>query len=217
MLCDMFTLHHLQHFVYSCPDKWIASVGRTVISRCQRLLCDSLCHKECSDRDTTAKCLGTCHNIRFHTVMLPCKHFSGSSHAALDLIQDQKYVMLIAKRTHTLYKCFCCRINSTLTLYCLKNNSTGFVINQSFYAVKIIKICKFYSGNQWFKRFLIMFIACHRQCTDTSSMKRMVHCDDLMSCMSVPGVSIFLRRLDCSLDCLCTAVGKENTIHPACF
>ena len=86
MLCDMVALHHLKYFIYSGSHKWIASIGRTVISRCQRFLCDSLCHKESADRDTTAKCLGTRHNIRLHTIMLPCEHFSGSSHTALDLI-----------------------------------------------------------------------------------------------------------------------------------
>ena len=51
----------------------------------------------------------------------------------------------------------------------------------------------------------------------TSSVERMIHRNNLMSRVSVSCESIFLCCFDSSLYGLCTAVGKENTVHFACL
>ena len=86
MLCNLIPLHHLKHGVNCCPDKRVAAVGRPVITRRQRLFRHTLSHQECSHRNTASKRLRAGHNVRFHTVVLPCEHLAGAPHAALDLI-----------------------------------------------------------------------------------------------------------------------------------
>ena len=62
-----------------------------------------------------------------------------------------------------------------------------------------------------------MCIAGDRKRSDASSVEGMVHGNYLMSGMTISCESIFLCCFDSSLYGLCTAVGKENTIHFACL
>ena len=100
--------------------------------------------------------------------------------------------MLIAECTHPLKEFVGCRVDSALALYRLQNNSTGFLIYQSFYTVQLIKFCETDSREQRFKRFLVMFVAGYRESSEASAMERMIHGNDLMPCMTISGVRVFL-------------------------
>ena len=60
-----------------------------------------------------------------------------------------------------------------------------------------------------------MLISRHGQRADRSAVERVIHCDDLMTAMSVSGIRIFFRRLDCSLDRFRAAIRKEHAVHTA--
>ena len=125
--------------------------------------------------------------------------------------------MLIAEFPDAFHKFFCCRVNTALTLYCFKQDRTGLIRDQIFHTIKIVVICKFYTRHQRFKRLLIMFISGDGQCPDASSMERMIHGNDLMSCVSISRISVFFSCLDCTFDCFRTTVGKKYTVHSTCF
>ena len=67
--------------------------------------------------------------------MLECKHFTGSAHTALDLIQDQHNAILITKSTNPFHKFLCSWMDTALSLQGLHNNSTGIRCDQSLNAV----------------------------------------------------------------------------------
>ena len=48
--------------------------------------------------------------------MLECKHLSGSSHTALDLVEDQKNAFLITECTNALHKILRSRMDTSLAL-----------------------------------------------------------------------------------------------------
>ena len=87
------------------------------------------------------------------------KHLSCSSHATLYLIKYKKNIVVITYFSYAFYKFFCCRIYSAFTLNRFKNNGTGLVIYQFFYAVKIVELCKLNASDKWFKRLLILIIS----------------------------------------------------------
>ena len=64
------------------------------------MLCYFLRHHKCTYRYTAAQCLGRSHDVRLHAETLPCIHVTGTSHAALDLIQNQQDIPLIAQITN---------------------------------------------------------------------------------------------------------------------
>lgn len=98
------------------------------------------------------------HNIWLYAVSLAGKHVSGTSHTALDLIEDQQNIVLIAQFPYALKEFRFCRIDTPLTLYGFHDDRTGLVGNLCFYAFKIIEICKFDSSDQWFEWILIVGI-----------------------------------------------------------
>ena len=125
--------------------------------------------------------------------------------------------MLIAEFAHTFHKLFCCRIDSALTLDRLKKDRAGIFIDLCFHAGKVIKCRIFYARHQRLKRLSVVRVSGHRQCSDRSSVERMFHRNDLMTRMTVSGISIFFCGFDSSLDRLRAAVGKEHAIHAGCL
>ena len=117
---------------------------------------------------------------------------SGSSHTALNLIEDQHNIFLITDLTQTFQEFFLRRINTALTLNNLSDNCAGLICDLSLYTLKIIKIRKLHTAHQRLKGLSVMSSSCYGKCSDTSSMEGMVHGNDLMICMSVTYICIFL-------------------------
>ena len=117
---------------------------------------------KCSYRDTAAQCFRAGHNIRLYTVSLAGKHASGTSHTALDLIEDQQNIVFITQFPHALKEFRFCRIDAALALHGFHDDRAGLVGNLCFYALEIIEICKFDSADQRFERILIVGITGYR-------------------------------------------------------
>ena len=192
MFNDLIILINVKYFADCSTHKWVSTISCTMITWLQRSFGSFLIQYKRTYRHTTSKSLGTCHNIRLYTVCLPCKIMSGSSHTALDLIENQHNIFLITDLAQTFQKFFLCRINTALTLNNLSDDRAGLICNLSLYAFQIIKICKLHTAHQWLKGLSVMSSSCYGKCSDTSSMEGMVHGNDLMICMSVTYICIFL-------------------------
>ena len=192
MFDDLIILINVKYFADCSTYKRVSTVSGTMIAWLQRSFGSFLTQDKCTYRHTTSKSFRTCHDIRFYTICLPCKIMSGSSHTALDLIENQHDVFLITDLTQTFQKFFLCRINTAFTLYNFSDNRAGLICNLSLYAFQIIKICKLHTAHQWLKGLSVMSSSCYGKCSDTSSMEGMVHGNDLMICMSVTYICIFL-------------------------
>ena len=164
-----------------------------MISRLQRSLCNLLTQYKCTYRNTASKRFCTGHNIWLYTICLPCKIISGTSHSALNFIQNKENIFLITQCANTLQKLSFRWINTTFSLYSLHNNCTCFICNLGLYTLKIIEISKFHTTHERLKRLTIMGISSDRKCSDRSSMERMIHSNDLMICMSVTLISVLFR------------------------
>ena len=89
MIYNLILLENIKYCADCSSYKRISTISCSVITGCQRFICHLLSHKKCTHRHTTAKCFCNSHNIRFHTIILPCKHCTGTSHTTLNFIQDQ--------------------------------------------------------------------------------------------------------------------------------
>jgi len=212
MLQQMFLFKNLKHRVNRRTHKRISSVCRSVISREQRSLCDLLRHRKCPYRHTVSNRLCHRHNIWFDSVSLPCKHRSGSSHTALNLIKDKQNILLVAKRSKPFQKRGFRRVDPAFPLHCLQNNRTGLVRQKCFHTFQIIIIGKFYTFHQRFKWFSILFCTCHGKRPHTSSMKGMVHRNKLIPA-TLFRISILSGSFQRPFNRLCSAVCKKYTIH----
>ena len=62
-----------------------------------------------------------------------------------------------------------------------------------------------------------MCIACHGKSADATAVEGMIHGNDLMVCMAISFVGIFLGSLQSTLNGLCTTVCEEGLFHMACL
>ena len=192
MFNDLIILINVKYFADCSTYKRVSTISCTMVTRFQRSFSCLLTQYKCAYRHTTSKSLGTCHNIRLYTVCLPCKIMSGSSHTALNFIENQHNIFLVTDLTQTFQKFFLRRINTTLTLNNLSNNCAGLICDLSLYALKVIEIRKLHTTHQRLKGLSVMSSSCYGKSSDTSSMEGMVHGNDLMICMSVTYICIFL-------------------------
>ena len=102
MLYDMLFLIAFKYSIDSRAGQRVSAVCRSVVSRNERMLCRLFIQHEGADRNAAAKCFCTRHDIRLYAVILPCEQLSCSSHAALDLIEDQQNVVLVTQIAHAL-------------------------------------------------------------------------------------------------------------------
>ena len=192
---DHILLINVKNLAYSRTYKRISAISCTMVSRLQRSLCNLLTQHKCTNRNTASKRFCTGHNIRLYTVCLPCKIISGTSHSALDFIQNKENIFLITQCANALQKLSFRWINTAFSLYGLHNNCTCFICNLGFYPLKIIEISKFHTTHERLKRLTVMCISSDRKCSNRSAMERMIHGNDLMICMSVTFISILFRSL----------------------
>ena len=187
MFNDLIILINVKYFADCSTYKRVSTISCTMITWLQRSFGSFFAQYKRTYRHTTSKSFRTCHNIRLYTVCLPCKIMSGSSHTALNLIEDQHNIFLITDLTQTFQKFFLRRINTTLS-----DDRAGLICDLSLYALKVIKIRKLHTTHQRLKGLSVMSSSCYGKCSDTSSMEGMVHGNDLMICMSVTYICIFL-------------------------
>ena len=195
MFDDLIILINVKYFADCSTYKRVSTVSCTMITWLQRSFRSFFAQYKRTYRHTTSKSFRTCHNIRLYTVCLPCKIMSGSSHTALNFIENQHNIFLVTDLTQTFQKFFLRRINTTLTLNNLSNNCAGLICDLSLYTLKIIKIRKLHTAHQRLKGLSVMSSSCYGKSSDTSSMEGMVHGNDLMICMSVTFISILFRSL----------------------
>ena len=192
MFNDLIILINVKYFADCSTYKRVSTISCTMVTWLQRSFGSFLAQYKCTYRHTAAKGFGTCHNIRLYTVCLPCKIMSGSSHTALDFIEDQHNIFLITDLTQTFQEFFLRRINTALTLYNFSDDRAGLICDLSLYTLKIIEIRKLHTAHQRLKGLSVMSSSCYGKSSDTSSMEGMVHGNDLMICMSVTYICIFL-------------------------
>ena len=192
MFNDLIILINVKYFADCSTYKRVSAISCTMVTRFQRSFSSFLIQYKRPYRHTTSKSFRTCHNIRLYTVCLPCKIMSGSSHTALNFIENQHNIFLITDLTQTFQEFLLRRINTALTLNNLSNDRAGLICDLSLYTLKIIKIRKLHTAHQWLKGLSVMSSSCYRKSSYTSSMKGMVHGNDLMICMSVTYICIFL-------------------------
>ena len=209
---NILTFKDLNHSLNSCTCQRISAVGCAVISRLQRIFCNFFRHCKCTDRDSVSDCLCHSQNIRFHTKSLPCKHISGSSHSTLHFITDHQDSIFITDLTDSFHKFLCRKVDSTFALKWLQNNCTSLIIYQCFHAVKIIKLRKSYTRNDRLERFTIRIMSCHGNCSKTSSMERILHCNEFISSCFLC-VSISSGSFQSTFVCLSATVRKEDSVH----
>ena len=75
----------------------VSAIGGSMIAWLQGCCRCFLIQYKSTYRNTAAKSFGAGHDIRLYAVCLPCKIMSGTSHTALDLIQDQDDIFFIAE------------------------------------------------------------------------------------------------------------------------
>ena len=102
MIHDCVLLKDIQHLGNRRADKGIAAVGGAVIARYQRAQSRLLIQHKGAHRNAAAQGLGTGHDVGLHAVLLPCEQVAAPAHTALDLIQNQKRVVLLAECLHAL-------------------------------------------------------------------------------------------------------------------
>ena len=96
---DLIFFKNVKYLADCCTYEGISTVSGSVVAWLQgSCSCFFVQHKS-TYRNTTAKCFGTGHDIRLYSICLPCKIMSGTSHTALDLVQDQDDILLITKLT----------------------------------------------------------------------------------------------------------------------
>ena len=219
MIQNMIFFKDVKYFADCCTYEWIATIGSTMVSRLQRSLSYFFPKDKSTYRHTTSKSLGTGHNIWFHTISLPCKVASCTSHTALYFIKDQDDIFLITDCAKSFQKFFLCRVNTTFALHYFCNDSAGLVCDLGFDTFQIIKICKSHTTDQWFKGFSVMFGSCYRKRPHTSSMERMIHGNNLifLCFFAIFLVSIFTGNFQCSLNGFCTTVCKKCFAETAGF
>ena len=212
MSYNIFTFKNLDHCLNSCTCQWISSISCAVISRLQRIFCHFFRHCKCTDRNSVSDCFRHSQNIRFYTKSLPCKHISGSSHSTLHFITDHQDSIFITDLTDSFHKFLCRKIDSAFPLQRFQNNCTSLIIYQCFHTVKIIKLCKSYTWNNRLKRFTIRIMSCHRNCSEASSMERILHRDKFISSCLLR-ISISSGCFQGTFICLSATVCKENSVH----
>ena len=217
MFQQMFFFKQIKHLAYRCTGQWIAAISGSMIPGNKRCRSSLFVQDKCSHRNSAAKCFGTCHHIRLHTVRLESKHCPCSSHTALNLIQNQKNAFLITQFSYTCQELRISRIDTSLSLYGFHDNCTGFIRDLLLYTFQIIKFRKTDSADQRLKRLLIMGVSGNRKCSQASSVEGMFHGNDFMICTSILQISIFSCHLDSSLNGFRSTVGKKYSGHAGCF
>src|SRR5699024_6612129 len=138
-----------------------------------------------------------------------------TSHAALDLVEDQDNVFLVADFAESFKKALLCRVDSSLPLYGFCDNGACFLCDLGFHTVQIIKISELHPADQRLERLPVMFVSRNRKGSHTSAVERMIHGDDLVPLLLSLGVSIFSGGFQSALNSLRTAVGKKRLAHAA--
>ena len=136
--------------------------------------------QECADRHSVAQGLCRGHHVRFYAVSLPGEHLPGAPHSALNLIQHQQGIMVVAQLPHPLDECVRRRIDAALPLDGLHQHGAGLFVKQRLDALQIVKFCKLDIGDQRRKRLLVVVVARHGQRPQAPSVKGMLHGDDLI-------------------------------------
>ena len=180
MFQNMLLLKQIEYFAHCRTGKGISSISGSMVSRNQGGVGSLFVKHKSSHWYAAAQRLGASHHIRLYSIGLTGEHTSRPSHSALDFIQNQQHIFLIAKFPHSLQKFFSGGINSPFSLYGLHDNGAGLFIDLSFHTFQIIKVCKADTADQRLKRLLIMGISRYGQSSQTSSMEGMVHGNDLM-------------------------------------
>ena len=214
---DLVFFEDIKYLADRRAYKRISTVSGSMIAWLQGCCRCFLIQNKSTYRNTAAKSFGTGHDIRLYAVCLPCEIMSCTSHTTLDLVQDQDDIFLITELTQAFQELFGSRVNTSLALYSLGDDGTGLVCNLSFYALKVIEIRKFYATHQRLKRLSVVCSTRHGKCTDAAAVERMVHGNDLMICMAISLVGIFLGSFQSTLDSLCTTVCEECFFHMTCL
>ena len=157
------------------------------------------------------------HDIRLHTVRLPCKISARTSHAALDLIEDQDNVFLITDFAESFKEAPFCRVDSSLALYGFCDNGAGFLCDLGFHTVQIVKISELHPADQRLEGFPVVFVSRNRKGSHASAVEGMIHGDDLIPLLFPLCISIFSGGFQGALNGLRTAVGKKRLAHAAGF
>ena len=181
-----------------------------MVTRHEAFGCRLLVEDKSADRNTAAERLRAGHDIRLYAVLLVSPHSPGASHAALDLIQNQQDILLITDLADSLKELRSCRIDTSLSLNCLKEDRAGRIINKVKDTLQIIEFRKYDSAHKRLERILIVGVSCDGQSADGAAVEGALHRDDLMVVLSILHPCIFSCGLDCALDSFRAAVGEEN-------
>ena len=115
MLQDMILLKNIKHLAHSGADKRISAVGCSVIPGSQRRLRGFFPQYECAYGNAASQRFCAGHDIRLHTVRLPCKISARPAHTALDLVEDQDNVFLITDFAEPLKEAWFRRVDMFVT------------------------------------------------------------------------------------------------------
>ena len=142
--------------------------------------------------------------------MIAGKPFAAAPHSALDLVQDQQDVFLIAQFPDLCQELRLRGIDPALSLNCFKKNCAGPVIYDRKHALKVVEVGKLHAAHQRLERILVMRVSGYGQGSDGPSVEGLVHGYDLVIVRTVLQEGVLSGCLDRTLNRLRAGVGEKH-------
>ena len=139
---------------------------------------------------------------------------TGAAHTALDLIQNEENILLIADSADLADEFRICRIDSALALDSLHDDGASGIVNERLHALDIIIFRKYDASHKRLERILIMRVPGDRQRADGTSVEGTLHRYDFVIILPVLQPRIFSCGFDRTFDSLRSAVREEYFGEP---
>lgn len=203
-----------EDIVSEAGSKWVSTKGGSVVSDCHSLG-DLLSNHSGSDWESVSESLGHGNDIGMGvwTSGLMGPEVTGTAETALNLIVDEEGSNLSATSTEGLEELGASRVDSSLTLNWLDNDTAGLLGNEVLQLVDLVQVSNLESWNHWAEWLLIFWSRGSRERTHCSSVERVVERNNfnLSSILSTTNLSELSSKLDGSLVRLTARVADENT------
>ena len=157
--------------------------------------------------------LGDADDVGLHAEMLERKQLSGASHAALDLVEDERRLMLGRQFAAGLQKFRCRLLNAAFALDGLQHDAADLVVHGGTQSFDIVARHEAHALQHGIEIFAVLGLAGERQRAHGAAVERIVERDDDRLLRPTDGVSGGAHHFQRAFDGLGAAVGEEGAVH----